>query len=125
MANAYSDHAVETAAIPHCLRCPDVTLRFIDRGAFTVTPEVAALPPAIRDSALTVEVWVCPVCRRMELRYPAELPLPETAEEQQARRLDMRMNQYSADKLRRVAADPQLPEEERAAAARVLARRQD
>lgn len=125
MANAYSDHAAETAAIPHCLRCPDVTLRFIDRGAFTVTPEVAALPPAIRDSALTAEVWVCPVCRRMELRYPAELPLPETAEEQQARRLDMRMNQYSADKLRRMAADPQLPEEERAAAARVLARRQD
>lgn len=125
MANAYSDHAVETAAIPHCLRCPDVTLRFIDRGAFTVTPEVAALPPAIRDSALTAEVWVCPVCRRMELRYPAELPLPETAEEQQARRLDMRMNQYSADKLRRMTADPQLPEEERAAAARVLARRQD
>ena len=111
--------------VPHCLRCPDTALRLIDRGAFAVSPDVTPFPTAIRDSALTAEVWVCPVCRRMELRYPAELPLPETAEEQQARRLDMRMNQYSADKLRRMAADPQLPEEERAAAARVLARRQD
>ena len=74
-------------------------------------------------SSISAEVWVCPVCRRMELRYPAELPLPETAEEQQARRLELRMNQYPADKLRHMAADPALTEEERAAAARVLSRR--
>ena len=125
MANAHSDHTAEITSAPHCLHCPDTALRFIDRGAFTVAPDIVGLPPAIRDNALTAEVWVCPVCRRMELRYPAELPLPETAEEQQAHRLDMRMNQYSADKLRRMAADPLLPEEERAAAARVLARRPD
>ena len=47
----------------------------------------------------------------------------ETAEEQQARRLELRMNQYPADKLRHMAADPALTEEERAAAARVLSRR--
>ena len=35
------------------------------------------------------------------------------------------MNQYSTGKLRRMAADTQLPEEERSAAARVLARRQE
>lgn len=88
-----------------------------------MSPDVTPFPTAIRDSTLTVEVWVCPVCRRIELRYPAELPLPETAEEQQARRLELRMNQYPADKLRRIAADPALTEEERAAAARVLSRR--
>ena len=109
--------------VPHCLRCPDTTLRLIDRGAFAVSPDGTPFPTAIRDSSLTAEVWVCPVCRRMELRYPAELPLPETAEEQQARRLELRMNQYPADKLRRMAADPRLTEEERAAAARVLSRR--
>ncbi len=125
MANAYSDHAAETAAIPHCLRCPDTALRLIDRGAFTVASDIVGLPPAIRDNALTAEVWVCPVCRRMELRYPDELPLPETPAAQQARQLDMRMNQYSTGKLRRMAADTQLPEEERSAAARVLARRQE
>lgn len=109
--------------VPHCLRCPDTALRLIDRGAFAVSPDVTPFPTAIRDSTLTAEVWVCPVCRRMELRYPAELPLPETAEEQQARRLELRMNQCPADKLRRIAADPALTEEERAAAARVLSRR--
>ena len=109
--------------VPHCLRCPDTALRLIDRGAFAVSPDAAPFPAAIRDNTLTAEVWVCPVCRRMELRYPAELPLPETAEEQQARRLEMRMNQYPADKLWHMAADPALTEEERAAAARVLARR--
>ena len=114
-----SDHS-----IPYCLRCPDTALRLIDRGAFAVSPDVTPFPTAIRDSTLTAEVWVCPVCRRMELRYPAELPLPETAEEQQARRLELRMNQYPADKLRHMAADPALTEEERAAAARVLSRRQ-
>mgnify|MGYP004527967925 CR=1 FL=1 len=114
-----SDHS-----IPYCLRCPDTALRLIDRGAFAVSPDVTPFPTAIRDSTLTAEVWVCPVCRRMELRYPAELPLPETAEEQQARRLELRMNQYPADRLRHIAADPALTEEERAAAARVLSRRQ-
>ena len=109
--------------VPHCLRCPDTALRLIDRGAFAVSPDVTPFPTAIRDSTLTAEVWVCPVCRRMELRYPAELPLPETAEAQQARRLELRMNQYPTDKLRHMAADPALPEEERVAAARVLARR--
>lgn len=109
--------------IPHCLRCSDTALRLIDRGAFAVSPDVTPFPTAIRDSTLTAEVWVCPVCRRMELRYPAELSLPETVEEQQARRLELRMNQYPADKLRRIAADPALTEEERAAAARVLSRR--
>ena len=109
--------------VPHCLRCPDTALRLIDRGAFAVSPDVTPFPTAIRDSTLTAEVWVCPVCRRMELRYPAELSLPETAEEQQTRRLELRMNQYPADKLRHMAADPALTEEERAAAARVLARR--
>lgn len=109
--------------VPHCLRCPDTALRLIDRGAFAVSPDVTPFPTAIRDSTLTAEVWVCPVCRRMELRYPAELSLPETAEEQQTRRLELRMNQYPADKLRHMAADPALTEEERVAAARVLARR--
>ena len=109
--------------VPHCLRCPDTALRLIDRGAFAVSPDVTPFPTAIPDSTLAAEVWVRPVCRRMELRYPAELPLPETAEEQQARRLELRMNQYPADKLRRIAADPALTEEERAAAARVLSRR--
>ena len=33
------------------------------------------------------------------------------------------MNQYPAEKLRRMATDPQLTEEERSAAGRVLARR--
>ena len=109
--------------VPHCLRCPDTALRLIDRGAFAVSPDVTPFPTAIRDSTLTAEVWVCPVCRRMELHYPAELSLPETAEEQQTRCLELRMNQYPADKLRHMAADPALTEEERAAAARVLARR--
>ena len=68
-------------------------------------------------------MWVCPICRRIELRYPEELPLPEPPEERQARQLELRMNQYPAEKLRRMAADPQLTEEERSAAGRVLARR--
>ena len=67
-----SDHST-----PRCLRCPDTALRLIDRGAFAVSRDAAPLPAAIRDSALTVEVWVCPICRRIELRYPEELPLPE------------------------------------------------
>ena len=113
-----SDHST-----PRCLRCPDTALRLIDRGAFAVSRDAAPLPAAIRDSALTVEVWVCPVCRRSELRYPEELPLPEPPEERQARQLELRMNQYPAEKLRRMAADPQLTEEERSAAGRVLARR--
>ena len=108
---------------PYCLRCPDTPLRLIDRGAFAVSPDVAPFPAAIRDNTLTAEVWVCPVCRRMELRYPTELPLPETVADQQARRLEMRMNQYPTDKLRRMAADPALTESERAAAARVLSLR--
>ena len=110
-----SDHST-----PRCLRCPDTALRLIDRGAFAVSRDAAPLPAAIRDSALTVEVWVC---RRIELRYPEELPLPEPPEERQARQLELRMNQYPAEKLRRMAADPQLTEEERSAAGRVLARR--
>ena len=71
-----SDHSP-----PRCLRCPDTALRLIDRGAFAVSRDAAPLPAAIRDSALTVEVWVCPICRRIELRYPEELPLPEPPEE--------------------------------------------
>ena len=67
-----SDHST-----PRCLRCPDTALRLIDRGAFAVSRDAAPLPAAIRDSALTVEVWVCPICRRIELCYPEELPLPE------------------------------------------------
>lgn len=113
-----SDHS-----IPRCLRCPDTALRLIDRGAFAVSPDAAPFPAAIRDSALTVEVWVCPACRRIELRYPEELPLPETPEERRTRQLELRMNQYPAEKLRHMAADPQLTEEERSAAGRVLSRR--
>ena len=71
-----SDHST-----PRCLRCPDTALRLIDRGAFAVSRDAAPLPAAIRDSALTVEVWVCPICRRIELCYPEELPLPEPPEE--------------------------------------------
>ena len=52
-----------------------------------------------------------------------ELPLPEPPEKRQARQLELRMNQYPAEKLRRMAADPQLTEEERSAAGRILARR--
>ena len=48
-----SDHST-----PRCLRCPDTALRLIDRGAFAVSRDAAPLPAAIRDSALTVEVWV-------------------------------------------------------------------
>ena len=113
-----SDHPIS-----RCLRCPDTALRLIDRGAFAVSPDAAPFPAAIRDSALTVEVWVCPACRRIELRYPEDLPLPETPEERQTRRLELRMNQYPTEKLRRMAADPQLTEEERSAAERILARR--
>ena len=74
-----SDHST-----PRCLRCPDTALRLIDRGAFAVSRDAAPLPAAIRDSALTVEVWVCPICRRIELRYPEELPLPEPPEKRSA-----------------------------------------
>ena len=82
---------------PRCLRCPDTALRLIDRGAFAVSRDAAPLPAAIRDSSLTVEVWVCPICRRIELRYPEELPLPEPPEERQARQLELRRNQFSTD----------------------------
>lgn len=123
---APADAAAAAAAyVPHCLRCPDTELRFIDRGSFAVSPEIISLPQtAIRDTTLTVELWVCPVCRRVELRYPEEARLPETPEEQRMRQLEMRMNQYAADKLRRMAADLRLKPEEREAADRVLASRQ-
>lgn len=125
MTNTNPDHMPKTVSIPHCLHCPDTPLRLIDRGAFAAASEISPLQPALRDDSLTVEVWVCPDCRRIELRYPEELPLPETPEERQTRRLELRMNQYPADKLRRMAEDPQLSEEERAAAARILSRRRD
>ena len=64
-----------------------------------------------------------PLARLRRMVLTAWLMLPEPPEERQARQLELRMNQYPAEKLRRMAADPQLTEEERSAAGRVLARR--
>lgn len=80
---------------------------------------IKASPLTMVEEYLETEVYVCPRCR-----YAAFFTPPTAAEEQQARRLELRMNQYPADKLRHMAADPALTEEERAAAARVLSRRQ-
>ena len=71
---------------PMCVRCGDVPLRLQGRKLL----EVYQLEQIAQDAALDARVWVCPKCRRIELQWPEDVPLPEeelSEEENYARQL--------------------------------------
>lgn len=56
-----------------CVRCPGVKMRLRSRELIKVYRVVQVA----EDAALDAQIWVCPECRRIELRWPEDVALPE------------------------------------------------
>ena len=59
--------------VPTCVRCPGVKLRLRSRELI----EVYRAARSEYSAALDAQIWVCPNCRRIALRWPEDVALPE------------------------------------------------
>ena len=99
---------------PICVRCSGVKLRLRSRELI----DVHRLDRPAFDAALDVRIWVCPNCRRIELQWPEDVPLPE--EEPEGVEKYLRQLRGMSDKELRSVAESELRSEEIRAAARKL-----
>ena len=100
---------------PTCVRCPGVKLRLRSRELI----EVYSAARSEYAAALDAQIWVCPECRRIELRWPEDVDLPEEAVEGEEKYL-RQLRGMSEKELRSVANSSLRGEEIRAAARKLL-----
>lgn len=98
-----------------CLRCPGVALRLRSRELI----EVYSAARSECAAALDAQIWVCPECRRIELRWPEDVDLPEEAVEGEEKYM-RQLRGMSEKELRSVANSSLRGEEIRAAARKLL-----
>lgn len=104
--------------VPTCVRCPGVKLRL--RGREMI--EVYSAARSEYGAALDAQIWVCPNCRRIELRWPEDVTLPEEEPEGEEKYL-RQLRDMSEKELRSVAESKLRGEEIRAAARKLLEER--
>ena len=104
--------------VPTCVRCPGVKLRLRSRELM----EVYSAARSEYGAALDAQIWVCPNCRRIELRWPEDVELPEEALEGEEKYLQQ-LRGMSEKELRSIVNSPLRGEEIRAAAQKLLEER--
>ena len=102
--------------VPTCVRCAGVKLRLRGREVIEVYGRVAI------NDMLDAQIWVCPNCRRIELRWPEDVTLPEEEPEGEEKYL-RQLRDMSEKELRSVAESKLRGEEIRAAARKLLEER--
>ena len=102
--------------VPTCVRCPGVKLRLRGREVIEVYGRVAI------NDMLDAQIWVCPNCRRIELRWPEDVTLPEEEPEGEEKYL-RQLRDMSEKELRSVAESKLRGEAIRAAARKLLEER--
>lgn len=102
--------------VPTCVRCAGVKLRLRGREVIEVYGRVAI------NDMLDAQIWVCPNCRRIELRWPEDVTLPEEEPEGEEKSL-RQLRDMSEKDLRSVAESKLRGEEIRAAARKLLEER--
>lgn len=101
---------------PTCVRCPGVKLRLRSREVIEVYGRVAM------NDMLDAQIWVCPNCRRIELRWPEDVALPEEEVSGEEKYLQQ-LQGMSEKELRSIVNSPLRGEEIRAAARKLLEER--
>ena len=103
--------------VPMCVRCGDVPLRLQGRKLL----EVYQLGQFAQEAALDARVWVCPKCRRIELQWPEDVPLPE-AELSEEENYERQLSGMTEKVLRAIVKSELRSEGIRAAARKLLER---
>ena len=104
--------------VPTCVRCPGVKLRLRSREMI----ELYSAAYSEYTAALDAQIWVCPNCRRIELRWPEDVALPEEEVSGEEKYLQQ-LQGMSEKELRSIVNSPLRGEEIRAAARKLLEER--